>query len=213
VRNRKFAEAVNVVDQALADPAGRRPRFYGVLASLYRQQGRNDDGRRLFEKALQMYPEDIMLHYEYALFLDRTGNADDAFVAMQKVLVMDPHNPYALNYIGYTWADRGEKLDEARVFIEKAASLRPDDGFIRDSLGWVYFKLGQYEKALAELTRALELASDPVIFEHLGDVYAKTGQMAEALKAYQQAVSHFAEDEGRQRVEAKIKALGSESQK
>ena len=212
VKSEKLPEAVNMLEKALADPDGRMPRFYGVLASFYRQQGRNDEGRGLLEKALPLYPKDSMLHYEYALFLDRIGSTDDALNAMQKLLTMDPHNPYALNYIGYTWADRGEKLKEARSFIEQAVALRPEDGFIRDSLGWVYFKLGEYEKAVGELTKALELASDPVIFEHLGDVHGQAGRAAEAIKAYEQAVPKFGHDEDRQRVLGKIKALRSGSQ-
>ncbi|MDH4320473.1 MAG: tetratricopeptide repeat protein [Desulfobulbaceae bacterium] len=207
VKEEQLAEAETALTAAIADPVARRPRFYGALAALYRRLERNDEGRKVFAAALPLYPQDAMLHYEYALFLDRTGSVDEALAAMQKVLAIDPHNPYALNYIGYTWADRGENLAEARRYIEEAVALRPDDGFIRDSLGWVYFKLGEGKRAVAELTRALELAPDPVIFEHLGDVHAKAGRAAEAIKAYGQALELLDKDDDRQRLEGKIKTL------
>ncbi|MDH3360576.1 MAG: tetratricopeptide repeat protein, partial [Desulfobulbaceae bacterium] len=207
VKSEDIKQAEKVLLKALAVPAGRRPGFYSVLASLYRRQGKNDEGQSLFEKALPLYPKDPMLHYEYAVFLDHIGKPDDAMAAMQGLLKIDAHNPYALNYIGYTWADRGENLEKARIFIEQAVALRPEDGFIRDSLGWVYFKLGEYDKAVAELTKALELAHDPVILEHLGDVHVKAGQKLEAIKAYEQALPHFAKDEDQQRLNGKIKAL------
>ncbi len=207
VKEERLAEAETALVAAIADPVARRPRFYGALAALYRRQARNEEGRKVFAEALPLYPQDAMLHHEYALFLDRIGSFDEALAAMQKVLAIDPHNPYALNYIGYTWADRGENLAKARKYIEEAVALRPDDGFIRDSLGWVYFKLGESKRAVAELTRALELVADPVIFEHLGDVHAKAGRAAEAIKAYEQALALLEKDEEQQRLHGKIKAL------
>lgn len=207
IKSKQFGRAEKVLSGAVAEPVGRKPRFYEALASLYRHQGQMKEGRLVLEEALALYPEDNSLHYEYALFLDRAGLFDQALAAMEKVLAMDPENPYALNYVGYTWADRGENLQEARKYIEQAVALRPDDGFIRDSLGWVYFKLGDDAKAVAELTRALELAADPVIFEHLGDVHHKGGRMESALQAYEQALAILKKEEERQRLEKKIKAL------
>ncbi len=209
VKGEKYAEAEKVLEQAIVDPVGRLPRFYEALASLYRHQGRNDDGQRIFSEALLLYPQDGSLHYEYALFLDRIGSSKEALVAMQEVLAIDANNPFALNYVGYTWADRGENLEQARKYIEQAVALRPADGFIRDSLGWVYFKLGDDARAVAELTKALELADDPVILEHLGDVHGQAGRDAEALKAYEQALLVFEKLADRQRLQGKIKALRS----
>jgi len=86
-----------------------------------------------------------------------------------------------LNYLGYSWVDRGMNLDEAFKMLRKAVELRPNDGYIVDSLGWAHYKLGRYEEALRDLEQAIELRpADPVINDHLGDVYWKTGRKLEA---------------------------------
>ena len=91
----------------------------------------------------------------------------------------------ALNYLGYTYAERGTNLDEAEDLIKRALKFRPNDGYILDSLGWVYFKKKKFDEALIELEKAWKLApNDPVIGEHLGDVYVKKNLWEKALKVY-----------------------------
>ena len=86
-----------------------------------------------------------------------------------------------MNYLGYSWVDQGINLDEAFKMLRRAVELRPTDGYIVDSLGWAYYKLGQYEQATRELEKAIDLKpGDPVINDHLGDVYWKTGRKLEA---------------------------------
>jgi Flp pilus assembly protein TadD len=104
-------------------------------------------------------------------------------------LEIKPDNAQALNYIGYTYADRGINLDEAEALIKQALQLKADDGYITDSLGWVYFKKGDFEKAVAELEKAQHLApDDPVIAEHLGDAYAKRNANEKAIQMYERAL-------------------------
>ncbi len=207
VRDKALAEAEAVLTKAVGEAASRRPRFYAGLASLYHRQGRDGDGRKIFQQGLGFYPDDPEIHYDYGLFLDRIGAGDEALTAMEKVLVLEPNNAYALNYIGYTWADSGRKLKEAKAYIERAVELKPDDGFVRDSLGWVYFKLGDAKRAIAELQKALELAMDPVILEHLGDVQHAVGNRKAAIDAYGRAGKLYEKEQDRQRVEAKAKGL------
>ena len=107
---------------------------------------------------------------------------------MKEVLEREPENPEALNYLGYTYADLGINLDEAEALITKALEYQPDDGYIVDSLGWVYYKKGRYEEALKELSRAQSLSpDDPVINEHLGDVKYRLGYIDEVLPLYLRA--------------------------
>ena len=121
---------------------------------------------------------------------------------MSAALAFDPNNAQALNYIGYTLAERGEDLERAEAMILRALELEPNDGYITDSLGWVYYmravpliEAGQDQDAsewlglaLATLTRAAELSGgDPVISEHLGDVSLLAGRKREALAFYEQA--------------------------
>ena len=98
---------------------------------------------------------------------------------MEDVLKIEPDYPNALNFVGYSWAEKGIKLDEAEIMIKKALSKKPDDGAIIDSLGWVYYKKGNYQLALTELLKANQLVpDDPTIAEHIGDTYV-------SLKEYQ----------------------------
>jgi tetratricopeptide (TPR) repeat protein len=120
----------------------------------------------------------------------------------------------AINYLGYSYADKGVNLDEALKLIEKAVGLDPDSGYIRDSLGWVYFKMGMYEMALKEIKKALETEiDDPVINEHLGDIYMKLGNEEDAIDAWERSLENHEKAEGlKDRVEEKIKNLVKGSQ-
>ena len=110
---------------------------------------------------------------------------------MLQALEYQPQQPFLLNYIGYSWADRGKNLDQALKMIEQAASLQPNDGSIRDSLGWVYYRLGDYAKAAIQLEQAAALLPyDPVVNDHLGDAYWKVGRHAEAEFQWKRALSN-----------------------
>ena len=98
---------------------------------------------------------------------------------MQRAIALNPQNAAALNYLGYTYAELGERLDEAEKLIRRALAIEPDDGYFIDSLGWVYYQRGDYQKAVDQLERAIERAGDdPTVTEHLGDAYEKLGQGA-----------------------------------
>src|SRR5262245_17429902 len=98
-----------------------------------------------------------------------------------KALELFPDQPHVLNYLGYSWIDQGIKLDEGMEMIKKAVQQRPDDGYIVDSLGWAYYRLGNYEEATKQLERAIELKpEDPTINDHLGDAYWRVGRVLEA---------------------------------
>jgi len=108
---------------------------------------------------------------------------------MKKVLEINPDNADALNYIGYTYAEQGVNLDRAEEMVKKALRLKPRDGYIIDSLGWVYFKKGDYKKAVRHLEEAEAYASeDPLIKEHLGDAYLKADLKDRALEMYERAL-------------------------
>jgi tetratricopeptide (TPR) repeat protein len=129
--------------------------------------------------------------------------------ALKKVIELNPDHTDALNYLGYSYADKGINLDEALSLIRRALELKPESGYITDSLGWLYFKMGRYEDALFYLKKAAEIVKDdPVIFEHLGDVYAAEGKSDEALKTWEKAIELHEKEEGlKGRVEEKIRNL------
>ena len=104
--------------------------------------------------------------------------AEDDF---KKALELYPDQPLVLNYLGYSWVDQGVKLDEAFKMLRRAVELRPNDGYIVDSLGWAHYKLGQYSEATQTLERAVDLKpADPVLNDHLGDAYWRVDRKTEA---------------------------------
>jgi len=112
-----------------------------------------------------------------------------------------------LNYLGFSYVDKGEHLIEAKAMIEKAAAARPDSGAIIDSLGWAYFKLGDYQNAVAQLERAVGLeAADPDINDHLGDAYFRVGRVIEARYQWQRVLTLDPSATLRQQVEMKLKS-------
>ena len=121
------------------------------------------------------------LFYFRGIALERSGQWAKAVDDFRKALVLYPDQPLVLNYVGYSWVDRGENLDEAFKMLHKAVELRPSDGYIVDSLGWAYYKLGKYDEAVKELERAIDLKpSDPTINDHLGDAYWRVGRKLDA---------------------------------
>jgi tetratricopeptide (TPR) repeat protein len=109
---------------------------------------------------------------------------------MSRIIEINPDHADALNYIGYTYAEQGIRLDEAMSLIEKALRIKPDSGYIIDSLGWVYFQKGMYDEALKYLEQAAShVPNDPTIMEHLGDVYFKKGMFKKSIEMYEKALA------------------------
>jgi tetratricopeptide (TPR) repeat protein len=209
-----YPGAIDLLQKEIADAATRKSSFYILLASIYRQNGEIEQGREVYEQATRLYPDDIDLLYNYGIFLEKIGEQDPAMAKMQAVLGKDPDNGAALNYVGYTWADNNIHLEKALEYIRKAVELMPDDGYVRDSLGWVLYKMGDTEQAIIELERASEMvADDPIIKEHLGDVYLQTEQFEKALAAYKQAYELYEEENMRESVNKKIDSVKTRSQK
>ncbi|MFP3983720.1 MAG: tetratricopeptide repeat protein [Desulfurivibrionaceae bacterium] len=203
-----IGRAISLLEDAITTEESRNPFFYTVLAELYHEQGDGESGVRTYKRGLRFYPDNAEIRYNFALYLDKLGRTTEALEEMKQVLTIDPDNPLALNYVGYTWADQGVNLDKALTYIEKAVSARPDSGFIRDSLGWIYYRRGEYEKAVAELERAVELSpEDPTINEHLGDAYMKADEPDKADSAYRKAVRLYKQGDKQDDVKEKLEKL------
>ena len=208
-------EAVTLLEKALLqNNKVHNADLYALLARLYQGQGKTDQGKKTFDRILPLYPKDVRLLYEYGLFLDQAGNQKKAMTVMQKVISLRPEHAAALNYVGYTWADHREHLDKALAYIRRAVKLKPKNGYIRDSLGWVYFRLGRLQEARRELLKAAKLAADdPAILDHLGDVYLESGQLEKALQAYRRALEKYTEDRDKIGVKKKIRLLEEQTGK
>ena len=165
------------------------PKDYEVpstLGTLYRS-------RKDFAKAAEAYDKALAaasangdevswsLYYFRGIAHERTKQWPKAEKDFRQALALQPDQALVLNYLGYSWVDQGMNLDEAFDMLRKAVEQRPRDGYIVDSLGWAFYRLGRYEEALRFLERALELrASDPTINDHLGDIYWRVGRKIEA---------------------------------
>ena len=167
----------------------QKPLPYIVLAEILEDQKDYQRALEVLKKAVKTFPQDASIHFRLGVIYDKMQSKDMCIKEMRQTISLDPNHAEALNYLGYTYAEMGENLDEAEKLIKKALEIKPEDGYIIDSLGWVYYQKGQYKKALEILKKAHKLASkDPIITEHLGDVYSKNGLYQEALKYYRQAL-------------------------
>ncbi len=140
-------------------------------------------------KGLTLDPEQSRFLFNRAMAFDKLQRWPEAEQDLQNYIGKHPDDAHALNYLGYTWADRNIKLEDSYNLIYKASQLAPSDGFIIDSLGWVLFRMNRLEESLIKIREAVRMEpQDPTIREHLGDVLAATGQIKEALIVWQQAL-------------------------
>ena len=140
------------------------------------------------DRGLLAHPEATGLLYEKGVVLERRGDSAGALAAMLELLRLDPDYAEALNFVAYSYAEQGERLDEALQMARRALQLK-NEGHVIDTLGWVYFKMGRLEEARRELEKAAKLLDDdPVVLEHLGDVYRALGLNARARTTYNHAL-------------------------
>jgi len=135
------------------------------------------------------YPDSFELLYDRAMAAERVDRLDVVETDLRRVIQMKPDYAHAYNALGYTLADRTDRLNEAKGLIEQAIKLAPDDPFILDSLGWVYYRLGNNEEAIRHLQSAYTARPDPEIAAHLGEVLWNSGKREEARKVWSAALS------------------------
>jgi tetratricopeptide (TPR) repeat protein len=204
----RTTEALTLIKKLIDNPNRRQPLYYSLLASIHVNQGQLARGHELLKNGIELYPENVQLSFEYGLLLEKEGKQDEAIARMENVLELQPDHVEALNYLGYTWAENNVHLEKALAYVTKAIELKPDNGFILDSLGWVYFRMGELEKAKTALERAIALEpEDPYIHEHMGDIYLEIGQKSKALDAWNKARGLFKDQEMKEKIQNKIEAL------
>lgn len=154
-----------------------------TLADLLRANEQYDEATTLLSGLIGETPSpDWRLYYARGVAYERMGRWQQAEADLQQALKMRPDEPELLNYLGYTWIDRGEHLKEAMAMVQRAVATNPRSGAMIDSLGWAYYRMGDYKTAVQKLEQAVELeAGDPEINNHLGDAYWKIGRKDEAV--------------------------------
>jgi tetratricopeptide (TPR) repeat protein len=150
--------------------------------------------------------DDWAMFYFRGICYERSHQWPKAEADLEEALKLNPDQPHVLNYLGYSWIDQGKHLDEGMAMIKKAVQQRPDDGYIVDSLGWAYYKLGNYEEAVKQLQHAIELKpEDPTINDHLGDAYWRVGRKLEAHFQWAHARAMKPDADELPKIEAKLK--------
>jgi tetratricopeptide (TPR) repeat protein len=180
------------------------------LGDILRNKKRFDEAAAAYNQAIERaaangQPDRWALFYDRGVSYERAGQWDKAEPDLEHALELKPDQPLILNYLGYSWVDKGEKLDQGLKMIEKAVELRPEDGYIVDSLGWAHYRMGDYTSAVEYLERAVELVpSDSTINNHLGDAYWRVGRLTEARYQWKRALQFEPDKEDIPSIEAKL---------
>jgi tetratricopeptide (TPR) repeat protein len=202
-------EAIKILKEVTAEA----PKDIEAIMAL----GNIERGRKKFADCATTYSQAIdalptagdknswVTYYYRGICEERSKQWSKAEADMRKALEMQPEQPHVLNYLGYSWIDQGINLDEGMKMIKRAVDQRPDDGYIVDSLGWAYYRIGNYEEAVKNLERAIDLKpEDPTINDHLGDAYWRIGRTLEARFQWAHARDLKPEPEELPKIEAKI---------
>ena len=175
-------------------------------------------GRKQFAECADVYGKAIanvpkpeksnwVMFYFRGICYERSKQWPNAEVDLKKALELYPDQPLVLNYLGYSWVDQGVHMDEGMNMIRRAVEQRPDDGYIVDSLGWAYFRTGNYAEAVKNLERAVELKpEDPTINDHLGDAYWRVGRALEARFQWSHAKDLNPDKDDLPKIEEKLKS-------
>jgi len=202
------------VEEALATARSASPQddeeaVSGVLAvaQILRNAGRLDEAIAELKAADADYPDAVEIKYDLAMLYERQNKFADFERLMREVMTLAPEHAHARNALGYTLADRNTRLPEAQALIQRAHELLPDDPYIMDSLGWVYFRLGRNDLALRYLQQAYDARPDAEIAAHLGEVLWREDRRDEALQRWREGVRT---DEGNPTLRETLRRLGVE---
>ncbi|MDD3354745.1 MAG: tetratricopeptide repeat protein [Zoogloea sp.] len=184
----RLAEArAHFQEVARVSPPGERSQFVLAEAQLLRDAGQQAAATQVLEEALRGEPDNPEFLYESALMAERAGQPDVMEGRLRKLIALKPDHAHAYNALGYSLAERNQRIDEAEVLIRQGLALAPEDPFISDSLGWVLYRKGDLKGALEWLQKAYGLRADPEIAAHLGEVQWMLGRRDDAAKTWREA--------------------------
>lgn len=204
----KTDASIEVLTQ-LVETHGDVTRVHSALADAHRRMENFADAAQAYDSAIALSEaqgqRDWVLYYARGISNERIGKWDEAEADLRLALELNPGQPMVLNYLGYSFVEMGENMDEALDMIERAVASRPDNGYITDSLGWVFYRLGRYEDAVPLMEKAVALEPlDPIINDHLGDVYYAVNRKREAEFQWKRALSFDPEEEEADRIRRKL---------
>ena len=184
----KIDDALTVLDQAMDAMPAEKARFTMAKSEILNSAERTQDAAAVLDKGLKEFPEDTNLLYTRAMLKEQLNDFSGMEADLRKVLELQPNNSAALNALGYTFANRNQRLNEAWELIERAYNLNPSDPAIIDSMGWIKYRMGETQVALDFLRKAYEAFDDQEIAAHLGEVLWVTGQQKEAAIIWRNAL-------------------------
>jgi tetratricopeptide (TPR) repeat protein len=203
----RLTEARETLAQARIANPDRAADLYITETQMLQKHAEPAVALGVYEEALEAFPEHLDLRYNRALFIYELGDFAGMEAALRDILARDPDHVDALNALGYTMADRNERLDEAFTLIARALKLRPDNAAILDSMGWVLYRQGDLVQAASYLRRALALGEqDDEIAAHLGEVLWMKGQRDDAQAVWREALVHTPDSEKIRSVIERLKA-------
>ena len=165
----------------------------------------------VLEKARDRFPDNAKIRYYLGSLYDRNGEANKSLKEMEAILERDPNHADALNYVAYTWTTQGVNLEEAEEYLRRALGLRPDSGYILDSLGWNLFVRGKVKKAIPHLEKAAELnPNEATIIDHLADAYLRANLQNKAVAEYKKAYQIAKDQALKEKIGKKLRTLETE---
>jgi tetratricopeptide (TPR) repeat protein len=202
-------EGATALLRKMADERPDRSDALVSLGNIMRYEERFAESVAAYDRAVERVGEvtsdDWTILYSRGISLERSKQWERAEQDFLKALELEPDQPFVLNYLGYSWVERGMNLTEARDMLERAVAQRQDDGYIVDSMGWALYKLGEFTDAVVYLERAVALRpQDPVINDHLGDAYWRVGRRDEARIQWRRVLGLTPEDDLRAQIQHKL---------
>ena len=204
LREKDYDRVIFLLTSAEPQSATNENLFY-FRGMAYKFKGEYEKAEKDLFKAMELSEDDSQVMLQLALMYDETDQVEKSENILRKYISTNPENAEGYNFLGYMFAERGIKLDDAEELIKKALELKPESGDIIDSMGWVYYQKGMYNEALEMLIKAFKTkGDDPTILEHIGDAYSKLGEKDKALEAYKKSLET---DDSNEEVKQKILEL------
>lgn len=184
----EYANAIALAQQG-QEAFPEAPQFWQLHSTALRKQGQSKQALHILDSALDKWPENTDILYQKGVLAESMGQTQTAIETMEKIISLNPEHADALNFVGYSLAEQGQNLDRALVLIQNAVELKPDNGYILDSLAWVHYRRHDYDKAWQVIQKAVDKRhDDPTIWEHYGDIARQIQKIDHARQAYQKAL-------------------------
>ncbi len=189
-----ISDAINYLDQFKSLDRQEKLKFLQLKTSFLYNDNQYQQAINLMLSEEEKYNDSAEFYFDFGLLYEKNKDFESMEKHLKKAISLKPDYAIAYNALGYSYADRNIKLDDAKKYIEIALSIDPQNHYILDSMGWVYFRLGNYDIAYEFITKAYTIQEDPEIAAHLGEVLWKQGKQNEAISIWQSSLEKFPEN-------------------